>query len=295
MNIDWARVGNPLLDREPDVSVRDPALVLHEGVFRCFHTAVERRAGRHVLFLDVSTSRDLAQWTDPVRLTTSPLGFSSPGNVIRVADKWVLCVQSYPIPPGEVYGSEASRLWLMESDDLVNWSPPRPIAEQGCQGSWTDSPRQIDPYLVAHDGKYWCFYKTSGCLGLLVSDELQQWREARPDAPVLSGEDTPDGATVENPCVVRDGGTFVLLFAPCRTGRGIGVARSDDLLSWKDVRYLDFPRLPWADGGPTAAMVLDMRAELGQWLMVFHGERTGPHRAAMGIAWSDDLEHWRCP
>ena len=86
-----------------------------------------------------------------------------------------------------------------------------------------------------------------------------------------------------------------MFFAPCRTGRGVGVARSDDLLNWRDVRYLDFPELAWAPAGPTAAMVLDLRAECGVWLMAFHGERRGPHSAAIGLAWSEDLDRWHCP
>ena len=145
MNVDWSLIRNPFLDREPGVSARDPALLWHDGVFRCFHTAAERREGRYVLFLDVTESQDLAQWFVPRRLTTSELGFSSPGNVIRAGDKWLLCVQSYPIPPGEVYGSEASRLWLMASDDLVTWADPQPIAPHGCQAEWAESARQIDP------------------------------------------------------------------------------------------------------------------------------------------------------
>lgn len=292
MGIAWSDLQNPVLDREPAVSVRDPALVCFDGVFRCFHTAVERGATGYRLFLDVAESRDLARWSNVRRLTHSERNFSSPGNVLRVAGRWVLCVQSYPIEPGQKYGSEASRLWLMESADLEHWSAPRMIAPQGCRGRWSKSPRQIDPYLVAHDGRFWCFYKTGGCIGLLVSEDLAEWREADADRPVLSPADTPDGATVENPCVVHDGRTFVMFFSPCRAGRGIGVARSDDLLRWRDVRYLEFPRLAWAGNGPTAAFVMDLREPAGRWLMAFHGEREGPHGAAMGLAWSEDLERW---
>ena len=295
MDIDWSAVRNPVLDRQPAVSVRDPAMVFHDGLFHCFHTAAERREHGYALFLDVATSADLAHWSPSRRLTTSPLSFSSPGNAIRTGGRWVLCFQSYPIPPGELYGSEESRLWLAESDDLVTWTDPRCIVEQGCRADWAGSVRQIDPYLVAHDGRFWCFYKTRGCLGVLASDDLRHWVEASPSRPVLGPDQTPDGATVENPCIVPDGDEFVMFFAPCRTGRGVGVARSTDLLDWRDVRYLDFPPLPWAPGGPTAAMVLDMRDRLGRWLMAFHGERPGPHAAAMGLAWSEDLETWQCP
>ncbi|HET6427124.1 MAG TPA: hypothetical protein VFJ30_01855, partial [Phycisphaerae bacterium] len=193
MDIDFDRITNPVLDRRPDVFVRDPALVYDEGTFHCFYTAAEKRPGGYQLFLDVSTSPDLVAWSAPRRLTTSELSFSSPGNAIRHEGKWVLCLQSYPIRPGEQYGSEDSRLWLMDSDDLIAWTAPRMIAPQGCQAKWANTPRQIDPYLVEHDGRFWCLYKAKGCLGLLVSDDLADWSEAASDAPVLSPADTPDG------------------------------------------------------------------------------------------------------
>lgn len=290
----WA-VPNPILDREPQVSTRDPAAIFHAGVFTCFHTAAETTSDAYALFIDVTVSSDLVNWSHPRRLTQSPLNFSSPGNVIRHRDTWILCLQSYPIRPGEAYGSDDSRLWLMESGDLHSWSEPRLLQLSGCEAAWSTSRRQIDPYLLEHEGQFWCFYKTDGQLGLLVSPDLQTWQEASPTRPVLSARETPDGSTVENPCVVRDDDGFVLFFSPCRTGRGVGVARSDDLISWRDVRYLKFPSLSWAPGGPTAAMVLDTRAERDCWTMFFHGDRQGPHGAALGIAWSDDLEHWYCP
>lgn len=285
---------NPILDREPQASLRDPAAFFHDGVYHCFHTTVERTGEDYCLFVDVAQSRDLANWQRPQRLTPPGLNFSSPGNIIRVENQWVLCLQSYPTRPGQAYGSDDSRLWLMTSEDLVHWREPRLLQPPGCQAEWCKSRRQIDPYLVQHDGQFWCFYKSDGKLGLLVSPNLQEWREASPNRPVLSDAQTPDGASVENPCVVRDNDEFVLFFAPCRSGRGIGIARSSDLLHWRDVRYLDFPTLPWASGGPTAAMVLDTRSELGRWTMFFHGDRKGPHGAAIGVVWSDDLIHWHC-
>ncbi len=285
---------NPFLDREPQAAVRDPAAIFHRGVYQCFHTVVEAGISGPRLFVDVITSPNLVDWSMPRRLTQSELNFSSPGNVLCVDGKWVLCVQSYPVNPGEVYGSDASRLWLMTSDDLEHWEEPRLLQAGGCQAEWGKSRRQIDPYLVVHDGQFWCFYKTDGQLGLLVSPDLQEWREASPQRPVLSSTQTPDGATVENPCVVQDGDEFVLFFAPCRTGRGIGTARSADLITWQDVRYLDFPTLPWASGGPTAAMVLETHHANGRWTMFFHGDRAEPHGAALGLAWSDDLVHWQC-
>ena len=282
----------PILDREPEASLRDPAAFFHDGIFYCFHTSVEQKNGEYRLFIDVAQSRDLVSWSFPQRMTQSDLNFSSPGNVIRFEDHWVLCLQSYPIKAGEAYGSDDSRLWIMTSRDLTHWEQPRLLQPSGCQAIWCKSRRQIDPYLVEHEEQFWCFYKSAGNLGLLVSPDLREWREASPHRPVLAAGQTPDGSTVENPCVVRDEDEFVLFFAPCRIGRGIGTARSNDLLNWRDVRYLDFPDFPWASGGPTAPMVLDTRRELGCWTMFFHGDRQGPHGAAIGLAWSSDLIHW---
>lgn len=296
MTIDWSGIANPFLDLSPRVYARDPLLHYQDGVFRCFHTAAQKHGENYQLCLDVTHSTDLVDWTNPRRLTTSELGFSSPGSITRIGgEEWVMSVQSYPIPPGQRHADESARLWLMRSSDLDRWTDPQPICPEGAQVDWTDSHRQIDPCLVEHDGHFWCFYKTGGQLGLLVSEDLVDWTEASPDRPVLSSDDTPDGATVENPCIVRNGGEFVMFFAPCRRGRGIGVARSDDLLHWRDVRCLEFPDLPWAEGGPTAAMVLDLQDICGEWVMVFHGERPGPHAAALGIAHSPDLEHWNVP
>jgi hypothetical protein len=295
MTLDLDRAANPCLNRQPRLSLRDPALIYEAGLLYCFHTAVAQQPGGYRLFVDLSTTTDLVNWSEPRRLTASALNYSSPGNVLRTGDGWVLCVQSYPIPPGQAYGSEKSRLWLMHSPDLSVWGPPRPMHPPGCQAAWTDSRRQIDPYLVQHERRTYCFYKTSGCLGLLVSEDLLHWQEASPDRPVLGPHDTPDSSTVENPCIVRTDEGFALFFAPCRPGRGIGIAYSDRLDRWRDVHDIAFPPLPWAPGGPTAAMVLDMRPQLGVWLMAFHGDTQGPHGAALGLAWSDDLEHWTVP
>ena len=280
-------------------AARDPALVFDGERLRCYYTLAEQSAGHYWLSVEVVDTRDLQTWSHPRRLTVSPLNFSSPGNALRVGNEWVLCVQSYPIDPGEKYGNETSRLWLMRSPDLQNWSEPRMIYPQGCQVRWTASQRQIDPYLVRHAGNFYCFYKTGGQLGLLVSPDLDHWQEASPDRPVLGAGDTPDGVTVENPCVVEAPGGYAMIFAPCRPLRGIGLAYSTDLLRWQDVHYLDFPALPWADNGPTAGMVLDLRRETGRWLMAFHGERaahqTNAHSAALALAWGEDLENWVLP
>lgn len=290
-------IKNPVLDLAPALCPRDPLLVEHDGVYRCYYTAAEKLPAGFQLHLDEIRSTDLVNWSPPRRLLDGPLGFSSPGSMIRQGGRWIMALQSYPIPPGHDWADESARLWLMESDDLEHWDPPRQIKPEGCTANWAKSRRQIDPCVVAHDGKFWCFYKTDGQLGLLVSPDLHAWEESLPDRPVLGRKDTPDNATLENVCLLRDGGEWLMFFSPCRDGRGVGVARSRNLLDWHGVRYLDFPAVDWAHNGPTAPMVIDRREKLGVWLMVFHGEdrRVNPHGAALGLAWSRDLDHWTLP
>ena len=284
------------LDRGPSCAVRDP-LVLHEaGMWRVFHTAVRPTATGYALRIDVAESTDLATWSVRTLFPEAAENFSSPGSILRVGDAWVLCLQSYPIDPGALWGNEQARLWLSTSRDLRTWSPPRPILVSGELPAWTSSLRKIDPFLIAHGGRYWCLYKAVGQLGLLVSDDLNTWSDVSLQAPVFAARQTPDGSTIENPCVVAVDGRFALFFSPCREGRGIGLAWSDDLHKWGEVEYLDFPALPWAPGGPTAAMVIDRRAAEGGWLMAFHGDRPTPengHGAAIAFARSDDLRTWR--
>jgi hypothetical protein len=297
MFIDRKAISTPFLDLG-ELATRDPAIHYAEGLFQCYFTVAKPQGNRYQLCLGRVESADLAHWSAPFFFPESPLNFSSPGNVLKVGQEWVLCVQSYPVDPGAVWGNESSRLWLMRSPNLLNWGQPRMICPQGCEAAWTASHRQIDPYLVEHAGQFYCLYKTSGQLGLLVSPDLEHWQEAQPGAPVLSAKDTPDGSSLENPCVLPVAGGYALFFAPCRPGRGIGLAYSQDLLAWRDVHFLDFPALPWANNGPTAGMVLDLRRECGYGWMAFHGERDGranAHSAALALAWSEDLEHWRLP
>lgn len=105
----------PVLDRRPRQFLRDPALYFTGGELLCFHTTVEETlSGQRLLFIELSRSRDFQQ-RDTRRLSDSPLNFSSPGNLMEVNGEYVLCLQSYPIPEGQLWADEHCRLYLMRS------------------------------------------------------------------------------------------------------------------------------------------------------------------------------------
>lgn len=255
----------PFYDAEPLVSARDPAVYYDPAacLYRCWYTAVE--AATNAMFVEEITSRELICWSAPRRLTANDgHNFSSPGNLVQTGGRYALCVQSYPITQGQSHGNADCRLWLMWGTSPEMLQAPMAVNAVGCKAAWSNSPRQIDPYLVQKDGLWYLFYKVQGCLGAMKSPDLKNFYEASVDRPVLAPSDTPDGATIENPCIVFTGGEYRMFFAPCRPGRGIGTAVSHDLLHWQDVHYLDFACPQWASGGPTAPFVLDDRA---QWLL----------------------------
>ena len=93
------------------------------------------------------------------------LNYSSPGNVIRYEDRWVMCLQTYPVPDGGRIGDETARIFTMRSDDLVSWDEPELIAVKGPAVTRKDMGRMIDPYLIEdkdEPGTWWCFYKQNG-------------------------------------------------------------------------------------------------------------------------------------
>ena len=280
---------------DQDIWMRDPAVLKIDGIWHCFYTHIEKRdvqQGKIQPALGRIRSRDLTCWSDPEIILSGPEGFSSPGNVLKTPEGYVVCLQSYPVRPGELYGSAQCRLWLMKSRDLVKFEKPVQASPGGCRAQWAKSRRQIDPYLIFENDRYYMFYKTEGCIGVLQSSDLRDFEEYADKRPVLAPSDLPDGVTAENPCVIQTDGKYRMFFAPCRPGRGIGTAWSDDLLQWKEVRYLDFPKEGWAPGGPTAPAVIDDREESGDWIMFYHGDTEGVHGGALGMARSKDLVHW---
>ena len=282
------------------LAFRDPAAVYHDGVFHLFFSLVRIEQDSIFSYVASSSSRNLRDWTEPRILTPrdQSLDYSSPGDVIRFEDEWVICFQTYP-RPGYVksemprYGNQDSRLFIMRSKDLENWSEPEMLQVKG-DIPWEEMGRMIDPYLIEdkdEPGKWWCFYKQNG-VSSSWSRDLVNWTY---DKHIPGGE---------NVCILRDGEGYVMFHSP---HNGIGIKRSADLRNWEDVEpliTLGQSEWEWAAGRITAGFVLDCKdiPSIGKYIMFFHG--SGPltesegdfdKNSSIGIAWSDDLLSWSWP
>ena len=277
------------------LACRDPSVVYHEGTFHLFFTMVRTvEDGRVFMFVAVSKSVDLVEWSPPRLLTPEDrnLNFSSPGYIVRFEGRWVLCLQTYPRPNGEKYADSSARIFTMSSPDLETWDAPRLLRVKGPGVSEAEMGRMIDPFLIEdkdEPGKWWCFYKQNG-VSMSASHDLKTWTYfGRTDAG-------------ENACVIVDRDEYVLFHSP---ENGIGVKRSKDLQHWRDqgVHFLGQAQWPWARGRLTAGFALDLRADpnVGKVLLFFHGSGPEDERtlfdshASIGLAWSDTMEAWRWP
>jgi hypothetical protein len=300
-----SQLDSPILFQGDDsLAFRDPAVLYHENTFYLFYTLTETEPDDSLFWYTAfSKSSDLKQWTAPRRITPRDqnLNFSSPGNVIRFGDEWILCLQTYPIPgytrsSGELrYGTADSRIWIMRSRDLEHWSKPEILKVKGENVAREDMGRMIDPYLIEDKdeaGKWWCCYKQNG-VSYSWSSDLEHW--------TFSGR-TQSG---ENVCVLIDQDEYLLFHSP---ENGIGMKRSKDFINWRnsgELITLGQGEWPWAERRLTAGVVLDLRQDrdFGKYIMFYHGEGPGNENSidtfvancSIGIAWSDDLLSWEWP
>ncbi len=293
---------SPVLFRGDDhTAYRDPAVLYHEGNFYLFFTLVEIEQGGFIyMYIALSKSTDLVHWTTPRKLTArdQSLNFSSPGNVIRYRDEWLLCLQTYPRPGNTVskmpvYGNQSARLFILRSKDLEKWGQPELLKVKGPDIAVADMGRMIDPYLLQDKddpGKYWCFYKQNG-VSISSTRDFKNW--------TFCGH-TESG---ENTCVIIENNQYLLFHSP---PNGIGIKKSDDLKSWKEwgnLITLGQADWEWAKGRITAGAVVTLPGrQQAKYLMFFHG--SGPltetqgdfdKNASIGLAWSNDLINWEWP
>lgn len=292
---DFSKIKSPIILKGSDkTAYRDPAVWYENGKFYLFCTYVECTDDGPYLTVVLSVSKNLTDWSEPHELTVRDrsLNFSSPGNVIKTENGYLLCLQTYCRENGEKYGNDNCRIWTMRSDDLINWEEPKLLRVKG-DLPVEDMGRMIDPFIV-HDinepKKWWCLYKQNG-VSMSYSYDLENW--------------TYHGKTAsgENVCVLPHGNSYMIFHSP---PNGIGVLTTNDFVNFnesKELITLGQEHWDWAKGRLTAGFVIDLThdPEYGKYVMFFHG--SGPedettmfdHNASIGIAWSNDLKNWKYP
>lgn len=297
-----SKLSSPVIFKgDEKTAYRDPAVLYHQKKFYLFFTLVRNEEGKIYSYTAMSHSADLKKWS-PVKIITprdQALDFSSPGNIVRFKDEWILCLQTYPRPDYTAdqqprYGTGASRIYIMRSKDLETWGAPEVMKVKGPDVEIADMGRMIDPYLLEdkdEKGKWWCFYKQNG-VSMSYSYDLLNWK--------FFGR-TESG---ENVCVLNENNEYILIHSP---KNGIAIKHSSDLINWNDwgkpVR-LGQDEWSWAKGRITAGTVINLKEDkkFGKYVMFFHG--SGPKteeegdfdkNASLGIAWSDDLWQWEWP
>ena len=294
---------SPILFRGDErTAYRDPAVLYHKDSLFVFFTLVRTETDNKVYsYTAMSQTKDLQHWS-PVRILTprdQRLDYSSPGNVVRFQNEWVLCLQTYPRPDYTAdqmprFGTGDARLFTIRSRDLRHWSAPELLRVKGPDVDEKGLGRMIDPYLLEdkdEPGKWWCFYKQNG-VSMSYSRDLRTWTYA---GHTESGE---------NACVLVENNEYVLVHSP---KNGVALKRSADLHTWRDwggLITLGQAEWPWAQGRLSAGTVLNLKKNprFGKYVMLFHGsgpktEEAGDFdkNASIGIAWSDDLLTWNWP
>ena len=271
---------------------RDPACIFAEGVYHLFFTISEKCDGYMYNFVAHSTSRDLKSFSEPEIITErdKKKNFCSPGDVIRVGDKYRIFVTSYPMPdPFSVrwFADDSARLFFIETEDFVHFSEPERIYPKG--KGCTDEGRMIDPYVIEDKGdvgRFLLLFKQNG-VSISESRDLVNWKYLG----------RIDGG--ENACVVSVGDKYVMLHSP---ENGIGVKESHDLASWCEVGvFLPKESLEeWASGRLTAAFAMenpDTSAEY-KYIVFFHGSVSDSYpethgKASLAMYFTNDFKEYK--
>ena len=298
--IDFQQIPSPqILPGTLEDSYRDPAVLYYDGIFHLWFTVNQTRMGgtSMVSFLGTTQSKDLINW-EPVKLLTPEdrtLNYSSPGNVLRFQDEWLLCFQTYPIRGEGFVGDRTAGLFIMRSQDLEHWSEPELLRVKGPNTPVEEMGRAIDPFLLEDKdkpGKWWCFYKQNGVSASYTYD-FKTW--------AFHGH-TRCG---ENVSVLVKNDEYIIMHSP--GADGMGLLASKDLKHFRDyipgkIR-LGYGIWSWATKRLTAGTVLDLTdyPEVRKYIMFYHGSRQmdGVHehisQCSLGIAWSVDLVNWEWP
>lgn len=311
--MDWSRLSNPILSA-PDAAEKDEAIVWYHGRWHMIFSYLRHDpTGPGGVRWDIATatSIDLVHWSPPDPWPNQPgtLGVASP-DIVQAPDG--LFVVTYQSDPGQRGGAQ-DRLYDRTSRDLVHWSVPRPLAQNLAPAP---RDRMIDGALAYTGGGAILGFKWGDGSGGQAFEIAWSphgslagpWQlVGRPDIKVY-------GDTVENYEFVGVGdhwdlvATTNLLDQPWIFTLAGDPSRPSGWLKWRGGRHLEVPAGAW-DSAPGLSSVTheqDNSAFLcvdpadATYYLLYAGsheltEYDGWGHAAIGIAASRDLVHWRTP
>lgn len=294
MKFDWTGLYNPVFGWR--CSTRDPAAVWHEGKFYLYFTVQfeqQRWGAPEGYQCFVTMTEDFREFTSPRPVT--PTGYVSPGNILRLQDRWIMSVTRYPRP---------CAVALTESLDLLHWSEPRTVIPTFHGDYWGNNAHgPIDGYPFFWQGRCWMLYTdfkagtSSQHLGLSVSDDLRTFENLTPDRPLLDSDFYDEHKGIENASLVIDGEKLHLFCSVGMPEQRVAKLTSSDIMHWPkldDRAEIGGLNQEWSKFIASAQFVADWRDVTGFWTMLFMGTRHhDPYdRMMLGMARSKDLETW---
>jgi hypothetical protein len=315
--VDWTKLGNPVL-ADPSAGVKDEALIWAGGTWHMLFSEVTADASLpDGVSWDVATatSPDLVHWTAPRPWPhqRGVLGVASPDVVRGPNGNFLVTYQSDPGGSGSA-GTQA-RLYYRTSTNLVDWSPPHPLAQSLAPSS---QDRMIDGAFV--------FTGHQLLLGFKFSSPQQ------PDvfemARSLSGAPRGPWALVGRPDIDVDNGTIENYEFVMAAGRWRLVATSNNLdqpwlftlagdpstpagwLQWTGAYQVDVPAQAFNSGTgissvdyehANSAFLCSARSMPGHYYYLLYAgsdelsQFGGWGHAKIGVARSTDLVHWQVP
>lgn len=266
---------------------RDPACYFYKGKCHLFFTVSEKDNGYMYNRIGHSASSDLKQWSKPEIITVKDkaLNFSSPGNIIKYNDEYIMCICSYPMPRpfGEYpYADETARLYTIKTKDFKSFDTPKLLNPKGHM-QVSELGRMIDPYIIKKEGLYYLFFKQNG-VSLSSSVNITDWKYIG----------NAEGG--ENACVIKYNGGYLLIHSP---ENGIAFSMSENLRDWKEYSHTTLKQSEWnwAKGRLTAAFAAELPSGVKyKYIMFFHGsEDVYPEthgNATLAAAFTNDFKNY---
>jgi len=184
------------------------------------------------------------------------------------------------------------------------WTRLSPVPIVSPRGDGFESAGTFNPAVVKKDGKFVMLYraqdqKGTSSLGYATSvDGIHFVR--RPEPVLISDTPYEKGGGVEDPRLVKFGGTFYLTYTGYNNVDGIGVDKKDaqlclatstDLVHWqRQGIILPAYKGKWNVKWTKSGAIVPQKINAKYW-MYFLADARGQD-AQMGLAYSEDLLHW---